>query len=355
MDIDDHSFLNPEVGPIIQNFVNLYIYDEKKPLNYNHIQILNYFLKMPGNTTFDFYKCYKNQFESPRTPSRYTVYLSEEIGLLEIESQELIKGMISSYKKYCRLSLNGIVHLILNTSDITYEYLILSLLINYKENILFTFFLYPFLKEETLINVIGDSAIFSNITMYLRDICNIIIDSIRTLRNLNFTTKDGFLNEQVFVWYINPSNNLTSNFSTVNLRHFLRQDLGWNWIDKARITTNVDEHRIEILDTSNPQNKPYISIHKDDRKAVLRLNGKKLYQFSIDPNDSFLSIEAKTDRKSIDFMETSFFYRCKEHLLTFLTKLRTQVTPYNQSFDILSKDENFRKALGYLDNETRLK
>ncbi len=106
---------------------------------------------------------------------------------------------------------------------------------------------------------------------------------------------------------------------------------------------------IEILDTSNPKNKSYISIHKDDRKAVLRQGGKNIYEFSSSPNDSFLSIETETDRKSIDIMETPLFHRCKENLLVLLTNLRTQITKYNPSYDVLSKDEKFKKALDYLD------
>lgn len=205
-----------------------------------------------------------------------------------------------------------------------------------------------------MLDVKGDSAVFSNIAMYLRNICNVIVDSVRSLRNMVFTTPDGYLIEQVFVWYNDPNYNLNSNFSTVNLRNFLKRTLNWSWIDRARITPKVNENTIEILDTSKPENKYYISIHKDDQKAVLRQSGRKVYEFSISPNDSFLSIEAKSERKSIDLMEIPLYYKCMEHLLTFLTNLRTQITKYNPSFDILSKDEYFKNALEYLDRESKL-
>ncbi len=149
-------------------------------------------------------------------------------------------------------------------------------------------------------------------------------------------------------------NNLISNFSAVNLRNFLRGTLKWPWADRAKITTKVDENIIEISDISNPKNNSHISIHKDDNKAVLRQGGIWIYEFSISSNDSFLSIETRTDRRGIDFMEMSFFHRCKEHLLVLLTNLKTQITKYNPSFDVLSKDEKFRKALEYLDNESGL-
>ena len=108
------------------------------------------------------------------------------------------------------------------------------------------------------------------------------------------------------------------------------------------------------MDIYKPENKCRISIHKVGGKAVLRQGGRNICEFSISPNDSFLSIEAKTDRKSIDLMETSLFYRCKEHLLVLLTNLRTQITKHNPSFDVLSIDGKFKKALEYLDRESKL-
>lgn len=72
------NFLNPGNSHVFQNFACLYVYDKKiNQLDSKYIKVLNYFLKMPGNTAYNFYKCYKNQFKSPRTP-RYTKYLSEE-------------------------------------------------------------------------------------------------------------------------------------------------------------------------------------------------------------------------------------------------------------------------------------
>ena len=349
-----YSFLQQRhEGPVLQNFVTLSLLDER--LDAKHIDILNYLLKNPDKTAIDVYKFYSNRFKNHRTPSNHVKRLYEKKLLeLVVDKQELIKGTKTKYSKPYRLSLSGIFYEILNTFNITYEDLILSLLNNYENNILFTLFLYPFMKEQTLLDCKGDSAVFSNIALYLRNVCNVAVDCIGYLRNMAFTTPDGYRLEQVLVWYKDPSSNVTPNFCAVNLRNFLMQTFNWSWIDKAKITTNANENLIEILDTSNPENKAHISINKDDRKAVLRQGGIKLYEFSINPNDSFLSIEAKTDRKVIDCMETPLFYRCREHLLVLLTNLRTQVTKHNPSFDILSKDENFRKALKYLDRESKL-
>jgi hypothetical protein len=310
---------------------------------------------MPGNTTYNFYKCYKNQFKSPRNPSRYTKHLSEELSLLEIESKQLIKGMDTVYKISYRLSLNGIIYVILNTFDVTHDHLILSLLIDYKENILFSLFLYPFLNERTLIGFIGDSGIFSIIALYLRDICMVIVEFIRYSENTHFTTTDGYIVEQVFIWPNRLSKDSTVNFSDVNLRNFLKTYLKWDWIKDAKIIPKFDENRIDIIYPPDSLKNSYISIVQGENKAVLRQQWKEIHKFSIEPNESFLSIEMKTDRKRIDSLEIPFILGCKEHLLTFLTKLRTQITRYNPSFDILSNDENFKKALEYADKETKLR
>ena len=327
-----------------------------KPLDIKYIKILNFLLKTPNKTTQHVYNFYKDSMKSYRNTLRYTNYLFS-LGLIEIieETHLLIKGMKTKKVKPYRLSLNGIFYEILNTFDISYEDLILSLLNNYNNNVLLTHFLSPFIKEKTLLDVKGDSAVFSNIAMYLRNVCNVLVDSVKSLRNMAFTTPDGHLIDQVFVWHNDPNNNRTPKFSAVNLRNFLRQTFNWSWIDKAKITTNANENLIEILETSNPENKAHISINKDDVKAVLRQGGRKLHEFSISSNDSFLSIEDKTNRTSIEFMETPLFYKCREHLLVLLTNLRTQVTTYNPSFDILSKDENFRKALEYSGQRIKLR
>lgn len=79
------------------------------------------------------------------------------------------------------------------------------------------------------------------------------------------------------------------------------------------------------------------------------------YEFSVNPNGSFLSIEAKTLRKIIEFVETPFVYSCKENVISFLTKLRTQIAPFQPYYGNLHEDENFRKALECLDRETKVK
>ncbi len=218
-----YSFLQQRLdSPVLQNFVNLSLLNEQ--LDKTHVDILNYLLKNPDKTSRDVYKTHMDKFSNHRTPSNYVKRLYDK-GLLElvVEKQVLIKGTKTRFSKPYRLSLNGIFYVILNTFNISYEDLILSLEKNYENNVLYTLYLYPFINEQTLLDVKGDSAVFSNIAMYLRNVCNDIVDSVRDLRNMAFTTPDGYMLEQVLVWYNDPVNNLTSNFSAVNLK-FLKED-----------------------------------------------------------------------------------------------------------------------------------
>ena len=48
--------------------------------------------------------------------------------------------------------------------------------------------MHAFIKEQTLLDVKRDSALFSNIAMYLRKVCNVLVDSVKSLRNMAFAT-----------------------------------------------------------------------------------------------------------------------------------------------------------------------
>ncbi len=312
------------------------------------------------------YECYKDQFKNLHNTKRrkekgpfnnrrscwtFCEKLDEDLGLLEVESQQLMKNMRTKYRKHYRLSLSGIFYTILYTFNIIYDDLILSLLINYKDNVLFTTFLYPFIKEQTLLNDNMDSAFFSLVVSYLRDVCNTIVKSVGWLRKMNVESQseedDSFI-KQVFVWYKDPSDNYNNPNLIANLKNFLMNiSIGGN---NTKIVPKVDDNIIEVFDSNN--SKRYsIFILKDEKKAVLRQNGKELFDFSVKDNGSFLSIEAKTNKKNMEIVETPFYHKIREYLLVFLLKLRIYIPSSHPSFAILEKDENFKKALKFLENE----
>lgn len=132
--------------------------------------------------------------------------------------------------------------------------------------------------------------------------------------------------------------------SYYSLQYFLNKAFKWDWIYHAQILAKIEENVIEIINPHNLKNNSRITIMMDEKKAVMRQNGIRIYEFSLHVNDSFLCLGAKTDRKRIDSLDLSVVDRCRTHLLIFLTKLR-EVSPYNVTFDILYQDENLKKAL----------
>ena len=120
-----------------------------------------------------------------------------------------------------------------------------------------------------------------------------------------------------------------------------------------------DNNVIEILDATNPSKNSTIKIFDKDRKAVFRKNRVKMFEFSVLPNKGFLAKQTKGDTKPIDEIKSPFNEMCQKHLIGFITQLRAQMPQSNSyfdnpSFETLSKDERYNKALKYLDKELNL-
>jgi hypothetical protein len=303
---DELSFLNPASRPVIKNFIDLSIVDKR--LDFKHIQILNFLLKNPGKTPKEVVKASLTSLSDLEynTIRRYILSISDNLKLIEPERQELVEHMQTKYLRYYRLSLSGIFYVILNTFDISDDDPVSHLLKNYPENQLFAIFLYPFINKQTLIETDWDTSFFSIVSSYLKDISKTIVTCVKSVKGMS-TSDDGYYNIHLLDWPINSSSNLdvpTSRYS--NLRYFLKKTLKWDWIYKAEIHLKLDDSVIEIKDTANPENKPYIRIVKDEKKAILRQKDTKLYEFIVVDNDSFWTLEAKDDRKSIDVVDASF-------------------------------------------------
>ncbi len=170
---------------------------------------------------------------------------------------------------------------------------------------------------------------------------------------MDFTSSDGYIINQIFVFPSNSNQPLPSQ-SCHGLQYFLNKAFKWNWIYQAQIQPKIKENVIEIIDPYNLKNNSRITITRDEKKAVLRQSGIKICEFSIHINDSVLSLGAKTDRKRIDSLELSVVDQCRTYLLVFLTKLR-EISPYNVTFDVLYRDENLKKALEMMELKPLLK
>jgi hypothetical protein len=351
--IDDyiHHVINYKV---LENLANLSVHD--KPLDYKYKKLLNILLKTPGLTAYRIAKDYGYRYPVDAQRDLKVLYDNKLIEVLDEEKQSVSPRTPNAPKPY-RLSINGIFYYILNTFDISFIDLILLLLDNYLENILFTHFLYPFITEHTLFESKNDSAFYSIIVYYLRSIYNAIMDSLNSLKKIDCSSisDDGYLMKQVFVWYDNLPDTLNSGLIP-NIKNFLQMTLRWDRIEDVRIIPKVNENIIDIQDMSKPQINTRIVIIRNGPKAILRQNGEDVLEFTVKNEGNFLSVFIKSDKKWFELVDLQFYYLCKEHLVNFLTKLRRDIIHSDPSyrnpiFEILSKDENYKKALEYLEKE----
>jgi hypothetical protein len=161
--------------------------------------------------------------------------------------------------------------------------------------------------------------------------------------------------KQVFGWYDNLRENLNSGLVS-NIKNFLQMHLGWKRIEDVRILPKVDENTIDIQDPSRPSIKTQIVILRKLSIAILIRNGETIYEFDVKNKGDFLDVSVKSDKKWFESLDFHFYHRCKECLVNFLAKLRTDIIHSESSyrnpiFEILSKDENYRKALEFLEKE----
>lgn len=127
--------------------------------------------------------------------------------------------------------------------------IIKNLLIGYGDHPLFRYFVYPWLSQKSLLNLSTDSlSIFSQISLYLRDCCMVVND---TVDYLNWP-------EDLFVW----EELRTGSEGAKKLSNFLAQKIGGRWPGKADI---------QIIDRDDIRRTRTCSIRillSDDRKSV---------------------------------------------------------------------------------------
>ena len=338
-------------------------FGKQRPLYY--AKILEYYLKHPNKTAYDY--CRDNRYidtSDERKAYRHIQQLAK-VGLLEpvIGKQQPARGTAKNAPNPYQLSLIGIFHIVLNKVDnISYNIdIIKNLQKSYKENPLFRIFLHPVISEKTIDEIDYDVSFFSIIAEYLRNTCKDIISALRWLKSANERTmsSDGYFNNQIFVWYTDSRDNNNVDLES-NIRFFLNTYLKWDNVDDSiRIEAKNNDNVVEIIDAINPSRNSTINIIERDRKAILRQGGKKIFEFQSIPNNGLLSIQTKGDTKPVDDINSSFLEICREHWISFLTKLRTELIHsndfvFNPTSETLSNDERYNESLERLDKEFNL-
>ena len=125
----------------------------------------------------------------------------------------------------------------------------------------------------------------------------------------------------------------TSNSNLIpNIKNFLQTTLGWDKVEDVRIFPKVNENIIDIQDMSRPQIKTQIVIIRNGPKAILRQNGENVLEFAVKDEGDFLSVFIKSDKKWFESLDLQFYHLCKERLVNFLTKLRTDIIHSDPSY-----------------------
>jgi hypothetical protein len=239
----------------LESLLNLSVYD--KEIDRKYFDILNDLLEDNTLTAYKLQKNRSSRYPHYSTVQRDLIKLYDEFKLIEIAKDDykhIEKGKGKVAKPY-RLSLNGIFYIIIhNKNKHIYDRIVLPLIKNYGSCILFTHFLYPYISKETLLEIekldIQDGIIYEPIFFYLQNICNTIINSVKSLDLLiNYADEDGFILEPIFYWPLD-SNPYNLTFDDDELKKFLKIKFNWHWIDNAKITSNFNENIIYIKDNS---------------------------------------------------------------------------------------------------------
>jgi hypothetical protein len=175
--------------------------------------------------------------------------------LYELNLIEKTHSSKSKHKRVLyRLSKFGVYYM-LASPKILGPRLLTEILKNYGDNMLFHLLLYPYIKLETLIQII-DSGLLQRIALYLHECCRKLSDIIHDLSH-TFGLKEKYL------YTCHPE----------RLVQVLKKEFGWDWLEKADIKQHEDERQIEVR-ISDKVNYALISIDKNKDKATMRFKQK---------------------------------------------------------------------------------
>lgn len=262
------------------------------------------------------------------------------LGLLEINNKRTDSNEKNKTRIKYKLTKDGIYNLISNHEDLPYE-AAKSLLSNYNHHILFDFFLFPYIEQETLSKV-EDSSIFSQIFSYLHDCCKQLEKMIFNIDD-TCNQKNGYLTHHIFVWENVPKEDVDRE----SLRNLLKSKFNLDWLNKARFKKTEDSNGI-VISYANEQ--MLISIDKRRCKAILKYRGRKEYELEFNIRElthNQHSVEEITTTTLQEFYILSFLISHVANTPKFIASLIADYSP-NWLFpimEILGQDERFVQAL----------
>jgi hypothetical protein len=218
--------------------------------------------------------------------------------------------------------------------------IIKELLLGYRNNVLFDFFLFTHIERNTLAKIL-DSHIFYLIFPYPHSCCKQFEDTLQMIKQ-TYNQEKGYLTSQLLIW----QDIVDVNKHTESLLTFLNEKFGWKWVSNARITKTEEGNGMAI---SYGMNTALISIDKKSRRASLSFRGKKIYEFVIKElgTENFI-LEIPTQPLEEVYLRSfliSHVLRIPNFILSLIPLYGSadNVPPF---LEILAQDKRFGQALG---------
>jgi hypothetical protein len=220
-------------------------------LGYRQYELLQDFVEAPGTWAYRLSPVRKNEAKNKDYKNtRNRIQRLHKLNLIE-----MTHGLTDKHERIpYKLSEYGVYYLIASPNILAPKFLT-CLLKNYGGHLLFQLLLYPYVKLETLIQII-DSGLLQRIALYLYECCKRLNDTIYDLSH-TLGLKEKYL------YVCHPK----------ELVQVLREEYGWDWLEKADIRQNEDGKRIEVK-IFDKINYALISIDKNRDKATLRFKQK---------------------------------------------------------------------------------
>jgi len=241
-------------------------------------------------------------------------------------------------KNYYKMSKYGVYNLITNNKNLPFE-IAKNLLLNYRDHLLFGFFLFPYIELDTL-SKLSDSDIFSIIFSYLHRCCKQLEEMISDIDH-TYNQNDGYLIDPLFTWENIPR----IDYDRERLRDFLKQKFGWKWLEDATIRKTENENGIII---SYELKSALISINKQREEAILSFRGKTEYEFIVRGDADFDQYTIYVPTVPIEEPNFVFFVVSNQKRISEV--IFSLISNYSSNYlmpatEILGKDKRFIQAL----------
>ena len=297
--------------------------------------LLMYLCKHPNSTAYEISKL---------NALNKTAILSERLddrairrSLEGLDSRKLIERTGKGISKPCRVTLAGIVYLILKRKILIFN-TIIWVFMNYGNSILFQRILYPYIGKDTIMRLIYFNSL-SPVALFLQNCCTAIVGSIES----TYIPENKYLMDLILASKAAPQDA----YQIKALINFLKRKFNLVWLDKAKIILENDN----AMRIAHGSDSILIELHNSNTMAVFTVNRKrKRRQFIVDafPDSNLARDESMTSQE--DSLELVLSAAIAHYLPIFIFSLASSVPASSEDFRALSKDKNFMKLLGHTRN-----